>query len=335
MNLATMEPAASFRDPAGSLVCIDGRMYRFVRREGADDLHAFLQSSVGQDMVKSGFVVDTSIVPPERLREVVASPALQKLSSELNPELVCEHERISFPSYPYEWCPEMLYRAGLLTLDLARRLLPEGLGLKDATPYNVLFRGPDAVFVDVLSFERRDAHDPIWLPHAQFVRSFVLPLLANKYYGVPLSDIFFMRRDGLEHEEVYRWTKIHQRFRPPFLSMVSLPAWFGRGRTKESIYQPKRVSNAEKARFIVESLLARLTRVMRKLEPAAASESKWSDYTVCNNNYSSEQADRKQAFVAEALKKLTPGRVLDIGCNTGQFSRLAAAGGAFVVAIDY
>ena len=43
------------------------------------------------------------------------------------------------------------------------------------TPYNVLFRGPEPVFVDVLSFECREGGDPTWLPYAQFVRTFLLP----------------------------------------------------------------------------------------------------------------------------------------------------------------
>ena len=57
---------------------------------------------------------------------------------------VWEHERIPFPSFPYEWPPEMLEAAGSLTLDLAEAALEEGFGLKDATPYNVLFRGAAA-----------------------------------------------------------------------------------------------------------------------------------------------------------------------------------------------
>ena len=44
----------------------------------------------------------------------------------------------------------------------------------------------------------------MWLPYAQFVRTFLLPLLANKHYGIQLSEIFTTRRDGLEHEDVYR-----------------------------------------------------------------------------------------------------------------------------------
>ena len=126
------------------------------------------------------------------------SPALGRAAA------VVEHERLWFPSYPYEWPAEMLHASALLTLDLAIATLDEHQGLKDATPFNVLFNGPRPVFVDWLSVERRDPHDPTWLPYAQAVRTFVLPLIANREFGVPLDQVFLSRRDGLEPEEVYR-----------------------------------------------------------------------------------------------------------------------------------
>ena len=64
------------------------------------------------------------------------------------------HERIPFVSYPYEWPFSMLKDAALLQLELLRRALGEGLTLKDASPYNVQWRGARPVFVDVGSFER-------------------------------------------------------------------------------------------------------------------------------------------------------------------------------------
>src|SRR3954471_13822093 len=119
----------------------------------------------------------------------------------------------------------MLHAGGVLTLLLARTLLADGIGMKDATPYNVLFRGPQPVFIDLLSVEKRDPGDPTWLPYAQFVRTFLLPLLANKYFGIALDQILTTRRDGLEPEEVYQWLKPSQKFLPPFLSLVSMPKW--------------------------------------------------------------------------------------------------------------
>src|SRR5262249_3269321 len=119
--------------------------------------------------------------------------------------LLLEHERLPFPSYPAEWPPEMLHAAARLPVDPPPAHQPAKLGLKDATPYNILFRGPRPIFVDVLSFEQRDPGDPTWAPYGQFLRTFLLPLLVNQRLRMPLDQIFATRRDGLEPEEVLRW----------------------------------------------------------------------------------------------------------------------------------
>src|SRR5215218_5147750 len=64
------------------------------------------------------------------------------------------HARMPFVSYPYEWPFSMLKDAALLQLELNQRALGGGLALKDATPYNVQWRGARPVFIDVGSFER-------------------------------------------------------------------------------------------------------------------------------------------------------------------------------------
>jgi ribosomal protein L11 methylase PrmA len=43
-----------------------------------------------------------------------------------------------------------------------------------------------------------------------------------------------------------------------------------------------------------------------------------------NNNYSASDFEAKQRIVKDALVKFTPKKVLDVGCNTGHFSALAA-----------
>jgi ribosomal protein L11 methylase PrmA len=53
------------------------------------------------------------------------------------------------------------------------------------------------------------------------------------------------------------------------------------------------------------------------------------------NNYTHDYFPLKQSFVSEALKEHQPRKVLDVGCNTGHFSAIAARTGASVVAIDY
>jgi hypothetical protein len=112
------------------------------------ELEAFLATRAACDATEAG-------------RLVTSVRLLSGEAEGLNPgsEAIFEHERIPFPSYAHEWPPEMLAAAGTLTLELFRNALPEGFGLKDATPYNVLFRGAQPVFVDVLSFERREPRD--------------------------------------------------------------------------------------------------------------------------------------------------------------------------------
>lgn len=335
--MASAALAASFRDPSGSLVSLDGRILRVVNEAGEADLSAFLESRAGERLLGSGKVVRTRRLDEAETADLMAQPAFREVFDSTSARLVVEHERIEFPSYPYEWPPEMLHAAGALTLQLARELLGDGLGLKDGTPYNVLFRGPEPVFIDLLSFERRKPDDPTWLPYAQFVRTFLLPLLAAKRFGLSLEQILGPRRDGLEPEDVYRWLGPLEKIRPPFLSLVSMPCWLASRHNVDdaAIYRPRQTGNPEKARFILETLLKGLERTLDRVAPRPGRSSAWSGYMESNNNYSSEHFAAKQRFVGEAMAEFRPRRVLDVGCNTGHFSRLAAQAGAGVVAIDY
>jgi len=326
----------SFRDPGGVLVQSGDRMRRIVNAAAARDFEFFLASRLARDLKAARSLVGTSTLDSAQADEWLQSDDdLRRLCESRQGALILEHERIPFPSFPYEWPAQMLHAAGALTLDLARRGLEENIGLKDATPLNVLFAGPRPVFVDVLSFERRDPRDSTWLPHAQFLRTFALPLLAWKYLRLS-PGLLITRRDGLEPEEVYGWISPFDRLRPPFLQMVSLPTWLGKRELAERthLYERKLSGNPEKARFILAMLLDRLQRSFAKLRPPEHTASAWSGYAT-HNSYSDAQAETKQRFVADALSDFSPRNVLDIGCNTGQYSVIAARGGASVVAIDY
>ena len=314
---------------------LDDRVLRVVSAEGAAELEAFLDSDCGRKSAGAGRLIGTRKADEAdltRWRDKVPPAVAARMTT--GP--VFEHERLWFPSYPYEWAPAMLFEAGRLTLDLAEAALAEGFGLKDATPYNILFRGCQPVFVDVLSFERRTAGDPMWLPYAQFVRTFLLPLLANQRLGSRLADLLTTHRDGLEPQEVYRMCGPLERLSPTVLSLVSLPTWLsGRAeRQGDAIYQSRTLGDPEKARFIVESLLKRLRRTLESLNPKAREDSAWSNY-MATHSYAEDSFAAKEEFVSSALREFKPRRVLDIGANTGHFSAMAAAAGADVVAMDY
>jgi len=207
----------SFRDPAGSLIEINGRVLRVLTTAGERDMRAFLQCSHAAAWLEQGKIVESRFLTEGETGHAIADIALRSIYQKLNASAIVEHERVWFPSFPHEWPPEMLHAAGSLTLELGEGLLDEGWGLKDGTPYNVLFRGPEPIFIDLVSFERRADRDPTWLAYAQFIRTLLLPLLADKYFHLPLGVTLATHRDGLDPDEVYRWLGPLQKLTPPFL----------------------------------------------------------------------------------------------------------------------
>lgn len=324
----------SFRDPAGFCCVLEKSVLRVVGAESVDEFDRFLKTRLAREGAEKKRLVSTRRLDAEEVAERCESTMLKSILAGRTGGAVFEHERISFLSFPHEWPPEMLWEAGRLTLALGRAALAEGYGLKDATPRNILFRGSQAVFVDLLSFERRDPGDPVWKPYAQFIRTFLLPLLANRQWGLRLEGLFTSHRDGLEPEEVYRCCGPLQRLNPAILPLVSLPVWLGRkAGADEKIYQPRSLADTEKARYIVESVFNRLEGALRRLEPQAQGNSTWSDY-MATHSYDDAAFAAKESFVKEALEQFRPSRVLDVGANTGHFSAVSAQTGAAVVAID-
>ena len=340
MSLCEISPrnpvGISFRDPEGCLFRFDGRIIRLIKSSGVPHLRAFLASTTAREFAKAGRLVNTSVLDTFEIENLPRNPEWNRWFDATGAGMVVEHERVSFASFPYEWPPEMLDAAGCLTLTFAEALLAEGFGLKDATPYNVLFRGPEPIFIDLLSVERRDPGDPRWLPYAQFVRTFLLPLLVNKYFGVPLDQLLMMRRDGITPEEVYRFCGPLRKLMPPVLTLVSIPTWLAARQSPDdaAIYQNKSLHDSEKARFILGSLLKHLRRTLNRLSATRRKTSAWSKYMNSCHSYSPGEFQKKQAFFENVMSEFSPKKVLDVGCNTGHFSVIAAQRGARVVAID-
>jgi predicted nicotinamide N-methyase len=331
-----MTPAASsFRDPSGHCFVLPNSVYRFLDLDSAAICSEFLQTDCAKTFFANGQLISTRRLTESETVLLKGNDGLEALFASHAGRAILEHERVPFVSYPYEWPPEMLWKAARLTLELAQSALLEGFGLKDATPYNVLYRGPNPVFVDVPSFERRDPADPVWIAQGQFVRTFLLPLLANQRWGLALADVFMTHRDGLEPEDVYRWCGVLERFQPIIFSLVSMPTWLKGKASAEGtrLYETRRTADPEKARFILSSLLRRAVRSLESLEPQSESNSPWSSY-MTTHSYTEAAFAEKEKFVDEALREARPKRVLDVGANTGHFSMRAAKAGAEVVSID-
>jgi SAM-dependent methyltransferase len=315
-ELLTLPSLPTFRDPAGSVEMRTDGAYRSIRPPYDEEILAFLATPFA-----------TELVAQERL---VASEIVSPASAET---LVLRHPRVSFQSFPWEWAPGLWLAAAELTVNLCMDLVERGWLLKDATPLNVLFQGTQPIFVDVLSIERMDPHQPIWLAYGQFVRTFVLPMLAYSRLGWPLQGLL-TRRDGYEPEDVYAALSWTARVQQPALSAVTLPSLLaGNKKMPAGSMASRKVKEPELAKQILLKTLKGLLSQMRKVTPAHRA-STWSDYAETATHYCDEDHARKRSFVMSALAAASPARVLDVGCNTGVYSNLAADAGAEVVSID-
>jgi 2-polyprenyl-3-methyl-5-hydroxy-6-metoxy-1,4-benzoquinol methylase len=307
----------TFRDPAGSVRIVGDRVLREVRTEFAEPALRFLQSPTAREWVAQGKLIETRFL------------------SQQDGACTLEHPRVFFPSYPWEWTPSAWIAAANLTLDLCEGLLQHRLILKDATPLNVLFRGPRPVLVDVLSIEQRDPESPLWLAYGQFVRTFLLPLAAYQVLGWPLT-ASIQKRDGYEPADLAPHLNRWQRWREPFRSLVTLPLMLETSGGKTA--QNTKVKQTPAAALsVVRRNLSGLRRHLRQIEHLLGSRrqtSRWSSYAQSADHYGAEDQKEKRRFVRDALAAAVPRTVLDLGANSGVYSRIAAQCGAEVVAWD-
>jgi hypothetical protein len=312
--LESATDASSFRDPGGFVFRRGGRLFRQVNHASRDDYDRLIDSGLCEELTGAGL-----LIPHEEVDEPAHDPA--SASKVLAPE------PIPFVSYPYEWCFGQLKAAALLTLDIQGRALSRRLSLKDASAFNVQFRGAAPVFIDTLSFEPYAEGRP-WVAYRQFCQHFLAPLALMARVDPRLNGLLREHLDGIPLDLAARLLPGSTRFRPGLLLHVHLHA-----KTKSKF---DRQSAPPRSRPFPRSALLGLIDSLRstvrglRWEPTGT---EWADY-YSDTNYSDAALDEKARLVSSFLDRIAPKTAWDLGANTGRFSRLAADRGASTVAFD-
>lgn len=322
-NDPTLVPeAASFRDPAARVWHHAGRILRSVDAHTSEVLQQLQATRWLDEHCASGHLVATRLLPPaEWPAQLPAGVAV-----------VLEHERLPLVTYPYEWCFSMLADAGLLHLALQESLLAQGCSLKDASAFNVAFDRHQPRFLDFGSFERPARLD-VWYAYGQFCRMFLFPLLLKLHRNVPLAGQFLPNLEGVNLIRCYRCLGRWRAWSPRHLLDVGLPYLL---QQKDSSAKPGGASAASRPAGTSAAQLFTLRRLRKKLQQLKRGyrlASHWNDYRD-THSYDAAAEQHKQTLVSEWLTRERPAWVLDLGCNTGVFARLAAAAGASVIAVD-
>ena len=314
----------SFRDPAGRVYLVaaeDGgsRVVRGLDRTAAAAMGRLLAEPFFRRAMESGRVARTALLD-------AADPAARSVAEDGWAAAV-EHEAVEFVTYPYEWSFSMLKDAALLQLSLVDEAARSGWLPKDATPFNVQWRGARPVFIDAPSFEPwRDGE--YWRGYRQFCAMFLAPLLLTAHLGAPFQPLLRSALEGLPPEEAARYFYGRRVFGRGVLPHVLFPAWAER-RARRRRRLPSRPRRQPKV--LLFSLVDGLTRLVRGLSWRAP-DSDWARYAE-RHSYGAEMAE-KARFVDRHVSARRPRLIWDLGANTGVFSRVAARSARTVVAVD-
>ena len=314
----------SFRDPAGRVVRQGDRIFRVVAPDKAEEARAVLEAPFFKRRAGS------TIIPTWVAAERDSAGVTAQIEGDF--PLVLEHERIDVISYPFEWPFSLLKRAAELHLEIHLEALEDGFDLSDSSAYNVQFRGTRPLFIDVLSF-RRYEEGGYWAGYKQFCEQFLAPLLLAAYRGVAFNDWYRGALNGLDLVSLSSLLPARAR-----LSLQAQLHIFMHARLMRRIRAQDGGGQARQRSLPLASLKGILTGMLnyvRSLRPSGLERSYWKDYEF-NNSYSPEDARRKQAAVEAFVTRARPKLLLDIGCNSGDFSELSiAAGAGSVVGVDF
>lgn len=314
------QDSGSFRDPLSRVFVGNGEVVRAFTAVGAKDIEKVWKKPSIQNALASGELIESNLVSPASVW--LNDPWVTAMT----------HPLIPFVSYPYEWTFSMLKDAAQLQLKLTRETLADGIGLKDATPYNVQFIGSRPQFIDAGSFEKRRKGDP-WYGYRQFCEMYLYPLMMQGYLGVGFQQFLRGSVNGISPDTMRKLLPASiRRPRKGRLTHVVLHA-AAQNRFADSDNNMK--SDAAKAGMnaqVLDATLRKLQGIVKKIS-LGDKKSTWSEYSE-RGHYIESSLDEKQKFVRDAVASAPRKQVWDIGCNDGVFSRIAAAHSDYVVAMD-
>lgn len=334
MSAIALANTGSFRDPTGKVYelglqgddFVSNRILRGVNDETLDFHKEFLSSPFFSSLVQANKIVKTEILTDEGDASV-----RQVLSDGWSG--VIEHEEIPYISYPYEWSFSMLRQAALLHLEILESSLENGWILKDATPYNIQWLGVKPVFIDTPSFIPWESGSP-WVAYRQFCSMFFSPLAIHAYLGIDHRSILRSNLEGIDPVQAVKYFSGLKKLKKGVLSHIVLPSRIEKhilSHERDAAVAMKRKS-PKHTKAMVIGLVQSLSRLISGMN-LHGEKTDWSDYEE-THSYSNDEHVAKKKFIEKAVSGNSHRIVWDLGCNTGDFSRICEDQCDYVIAVD-
>lgn len=291
----------SFRDHDAKVVQHEGIFYRLIYHHYATEYEHFMQSGLYQELR-----LHNLIIPHDEIPHIWNDQALFKT---LRPK------QIKFISYPFEWTANQWNKTVECFLKINLIALQYGMILKDATPYNFYFEGNTAVLFDTSSFIFYKDKQP-WIAYKQFCEECFGPLALIHYKGKDWIKLH-LQKTGMSLPFISKQLPARSKLNFSTLIHIHLHAQFYMSNATTT-----RKSNGltkEKLILLHKSLLSTVEKWQQKKQAS----SKWSKYYESDLE-SETYLQAKETIIRSWIEQTKPSTVLDLGANTGHFSRLAA-----------
>ena len=315
-----IEEKGSFRDPAGKIFYHNNKVYRKLSKLGETRLRYIIDKNIIVDSIKNNFLINSKIV---------------KLDEELainNEDIIFEHEKIPFISYPYEWTFSQLKSAAIHHLDFHLFLLQRNATLIDASAYNIQFKGPRPIFIDLLSIKKYEEGE-YWIGHKQFCENFLNPLILKSKKGISFNNWFRGNLEGIHTSDLNNALSFFDMFSYNiFVHVFLLNKLQMNSEKNKSLKVKKNKSKFPKKNFV--SMLKQLRSFISGLKDKK-NISTWQDYSK-ENSYKIKEATEKITIVKKFCERNKINNLVDLGCNDGVYSKCALDSGCnYVIGFDY
>ena len=312
----------SFRDPAGQVFYHSNKVYRIVNQTGKKRIDFLNSKDLINKSSKNNFLIESRLLNGQEIKDLGFK----------NEEIIFEHKKIPYVSYPYEWSFSQLKAAALHHLDFNLFLLDQGATLIDASAYNIQFIGSKPIFIDLLSIKEY-IEGEYWYGHKQFCENFLNPLILTSKKGVQFNNWFKGNLEGIPTNDLNNLLSFLDKFSYNIFVHVYLLNKFEnkyKDQNKEVKINLKR--KFPKNNFI--SMLKQLRSFIKNLKPKKI-KTVWENYSVANT-YEKSEENEKVKIVKKFINENKFNKIIDLGCNDGFYSKIAVNENTnFVVGFDY
>ncbi len=312
----------SFRDPSGSVYIFQDCVLRTVNKNAEVSYEAIRTNKFIVDAIDRGDLIS--------FQELNPSDFIQDQFPKVS--YVIRHPKLDYISYPYEWSFSLLKAAAIHHLNLQLNLLENDIVLSDATAYNIQFVGHRPIFIDFLSL-RPYQKGEYWTGYRQFCEQFLNPLLFSSITKIDHNHWYRGSLEGISSRDLINlipFTKISWNI---FIHVI-LQARLEQKNINKSIEHKKVKICSFFSKNAYYGMLCNLRNWVANLSPPLVKNTIWKDY-ASNNTYKTQEIELKRQFIQTFIETVKPKKLLDIGCNTGDYSILAIETGVeYVVGFD-